>query len=240
MSRVEVIGGAELWLGDAREIVPTLAPVDSLITDPPYGIDFGGKSTKHTTRRHDGYIGGDTAEGPAVVALALAIAVRGAVFPGIRQMFRYPEPDDIGGIFCPAGAGVGRWGWVGYHPVLFYGTRPGSGLYPTCITSFATAEPSEHPCPKPEKWMRWLISLASLPGETVLDPFMGAGTTLVECIRAGRCGVGIEIEPKYYEIALRRIEAASRQADLFHAPAPAPRAAPADLFAVEAIATQGD
>ena len=67
--------------------------------------------------------------------------------------------------------------------------------------------------------MEWLVSRASpFLGETILDPFMGSGTTLVACAKLGRRGVGIEIDPDYFEIACRRVEEAYRQPDLFIPP----------------------
>jgi len=62
--------------------------------------------------------------------------------------------------------------------------------------------------------MRWIIGRSSLPGDTILDPFMGSGTTLVACQRMGRQGTGIELDPDYFEIACRRVDEAARQPDL--------------------------
>lgn len=78
-----------------------------------------------------------------------------------------------------------------------------------------TVEANGHPCPKPLGWMTWLVELASNPWEIVLDPFMGSGTTGVACVKLGRRFIGIEIEPKYFDIACKRIEAACAQPDLF-------------------------
>ena len=64
--------------------------------------------------------------------------------------------------------------------------------------------------------MEWLVSRTSdEPGQTILDPFMGSGTTGVACARLGRSFIGIEIEPRYFDIACKRIEDAYKQADLF-------------------------
>lgn len=64
---------------------------------------------------------------------------------------------------------------------------------------------SEHPCPKPEEFMRWLVGRVSLPGQTVLDPFMGSGSTLRAAKDLGRRAIGIEIEERYCEIAVKRL-----------------------------------
>jgi site-specific DNA-methyltransferase (adenine-specific) len=197
-------GGITILHGDAREIVPSLK-ADVLVTDPPYGVKFSGKVTKHTASGSGGYTIQDDADiGPEVVRVALPLVVRGAVFSGNRNLMAYPLPADIGCVFCPSGAGVGPWGFVGFHPVLFYGKRPGS-CQPTSIQSFDTVEKLGHPCPKPIRWMRWIVALTSLHGETILDPFAGSGTTLRAAMDLGRRAVGIEIEERYCEIAASRL-----------------------------------
>ncbi len=79
----------------------------------------------------------------------------------------------------------------------------------------AIADKNDHPCPKPLSWMEWLCDRASLPGDTIADPFMGSGTTGVACANLERKFIGIEIEPKYFDIACERIEAAYAQGRLF-------------------------
>jgi DNA modification methylase len=98
--------------------------------------------------------------------------------------------------------------------------------YPTVIASNETAEKNGHPVPKPVGWMTWLVSLASKRGETVLDPFMGSGTTGVAAIQLGRKFIGIERNPSYFDIAVRRIEQAYSQRPLFDA---APQVKPEQL-----------
>ena len=200
--------GITIYNSDCRDILPDIpaGSVDLVLTDPPYGINFTGKNTKHTTRTTDGYISADDSSvGPECVRRALNLAHRGIVFPGIRQLFLYPPPQDIGGVFCPAGAGIGRWGWICFHPILFYGQRPTSELHPTTTASFATSERNGHPCPKPLEWIYWAMKLGSRDGDLILDPFLGSGTTLVAAKRLGRRAIGIEIEEKYCEIAVKRL-----------------------------------
>jgi DNA modification methylase len=104
------------------------------------------------------------------------------------------------------------------HPVLFYGKDPKMpNAYANGKISTATAPDNGHPCPKPLQWMVWLVNRCSFDGETVLDPFMGSGTTLVAAKQLQRHAIGIEIEERYCEIAARRCE--NVHPSLFDAPA---------------------
>jgi len=87
----------------------------------------------------------------------------------------------------------------------------------------------QHPNEKPVNMVRHFLDLHSKDGNTVLDPFMGSGTTLVACAKLGRKGIGIELDPDYFDIACRRVEEAYRQPDLFIAPPVAPTQTGFDL-----------
>lgn len=197
--------GITIYHGDARDVLP-LVSADVLVTDPPYGVSFSGKVTKWT-KGAEGYTTDDNAEiGPEVVKMALPLVERGAVFTGNRNLVRYPEPHDIGSVFCPSGAGRGPWGFTLFNPILFYGKRPTTGMYPSSLMSFETAPSGvDHPCPKPTGWLKWLIGLVSVDGEVVIDPFVGSGSTLVAARELNRRAIGIEIEEKYCEIAVQRL-----------------------------------
>lgn len=198
-------GSCVIYHGDCRDLYRVEA--DVLVTDPPYGVEFAGKATKHTTTKSGGYIGGGDSPtvGPDIVSVLLGRVKRAAVFPGNRALFRYPEPRDIGCVYCPSGAGVGPAGFTCFHPILYYGPRASTVLRPASMQSFATANEPGHPCPKPLAWLLWLVALVSNPDETVLDPFMGSGTTLRAAKDLGRKAIGIEIEEKYCEIAAQRL-----------------------------------
>jgi len=227
--RVETIGDATLLLGDCRDLLPGIGAVDAVVTDPPYGVGFSGSTTKHSAKHGETYTQfHDTRENvsdiivPAVTA-ALSKAKCGIITPGIACMFDYPEPRAVGWIYYPSGANSGPWGFVCGQPIFYYGKDPylakQLGRLPNCFASTEAAEQNGHPCPKPIKQMEWLVNRASLAGDTVLDIFAGSGTTGVACARLGRRFIGIEVEPRYFDIACRRIEAAQRQKDLFvHAP----------------------
>jgi site-specific DNA-methyltransferase (adenine-specific) len=226
--RTEVIGDATLYLGDCREVLPGLSGVDAVVTDPPYGVLAGARDSRRNGHglakpNYAGY--DDTYENFTdliVVPLNMALDAcnRAAVFTG-PHIHEQRKPDAIGGVYCPAGCGRNVWGFKRFLPVLLYGGAPDLHLgafVPTAISSTEVAETVDHPTPKPTGWMKWLVNLTSRPGETVLDPFMGSGTTGVACHRLGRRFIGIEIEPRYFDIACRRIEEAQRQRDLFADP----------------------
>lgn len=193
-----------IYHGDCRDtfIRREIAEVgDVLITDPPYGVRFNGKYNTNT----GGYVSGDSDIGPIVVTEYLKLCDRGVVFTGNRLLQRYPVSRDVGGIYSPAGAGVGPWGFICFHVILFYGARPGGPKSPSTIRSSAISELCDHPCPKPIEWMKWAVTIGSIEGETVVDPFMGSGTTLRAAKDLGRKAIGIEIEERYCEIAARRM-----------------------------------
>ena len=225
MIHKEVIGNATLYLADCMDVLPTLERVDAVITDPPYGIELG--SAKGSPRHgltHTGYQGfEDTYEqfvSEIVPALncALDLADRAAVFTG-HHIHEQRKPDVIGGVYSPAAAGRNCWGFKTFLPLLLYGKAPDihKGSKSICLLSTESVDRSEigHPVPKPLGWMLWAISLASRPQETILDPFMGSGTTGVAAIQLGRKFIGIEREPKYFDIACKRIEQAVAQGQLF-------------------------
>jgi len=222
--RKEVIGNATLCLGDCLEILPTLEKVDAVITDPPYGIGAGSGTTslkrsksvydtEHFTDSED-YVRAIVI--PAIIeSLALANG-RALITCGVRCMFDYPRPRTIGGFYQPAGVGMSPWGFAGFNPVLFYGKDPRAGKGQSSVMTTLTERPSDdrHPCSKPLGAMVWMVNKGSLQNETILDPFMGSGTTGVACMNLGRKFIGIEIEPKYFDIACERISRAQAQGTL--------------------------
>lgn len=219
-----VIGGATLYLGDCREVLPTLDACDATITDPPYGVDLGcakGSGGAHGLQLQAYASYADTYENyvqqvvPALTQ-AMQLTGRAAVFIG-PHIHELPKFDALGCVYCSAATGRHQWGFKNFLPVLLYGTYPDlhkGAQYPTVIASNETAEKNGHPVPKPVGWMRWLVALTTRRGETVLDPFMGSGTTGVAAVQQGRQFVGIEREPKYFEIACERISRAQAQGQL--------------------------
>lgn len=202
-----------IYHADSRNLLPMLAGY-VLITDPPYGVNLG--ATKGTGGAHGlvkgAYEGLDDSYESwrdmvlPVINEAVKRAKRGAVFTG-PHLQEQPKASAIGGIYCPAGAGRHTWGFKTFLPVLFYGQAPNlqNGAKPNTLQSNARAEANDHPCPKPLEWMTWLIGLATEANDTVLDPFMGSGTTLRAAKDLNRRAIGIEQNEGYCEIAARRM-----------------------------------
>ena len=227
----------ELYCGDCLEVLRDMpsGSIDAVITDTPYGVGLTAKRAKQrggeVTVRPGSYLHDDTPEYiDTVVVPAInecrRIARCVVVTPGTRNMWRYPEPDDVGCFYSAAGTGMGRWGFTCMQPIFYYGKDPylaamlGSRPNSSGQTYPNDANEVAHPCAKPIRMMLWLVERASLEGMTVLDPFMGSGTTGVAAIMKGRRFFGIEINPNYCAIARQRIEEAAAQLSLFsHAPA---------------------
>jgi len=233
------IGDARLALGDCREVLPGLSGVDAVVTDPPYGIGFEYYSYDDNRANLRALIA-------SFVPACRSIAKRVVITPGQTQVWLYPEADWIASVQWDTTGSFGRCGYTQWMPVILYGNdvpgfgRTASGMLKSDVLTFSggagvgfqrDAEEKKHTCPKPLNVMEAIVSRFSDPADTVLDPFLGSGTTGVACARLGRKFIGCEIEPKYFDIACRRIEAAYRQADMF---VPRPKPAPlvtGDMFA---------
>lgn len=206
--------GIVIYHADAREVLDFIPAGCVLLTDPVYGIN-GGRGGDAREYGKGAYAIGSWADTDdyvrdvcvPVVKAILTKAVRGAVTPGNRCIGLYPGPSDIGCFWCPAAVTHGPWGFTNFNPILYYGKdfRAGKGALPAGIAVTEASEKNGHPCPKPIKAWQWLLDKVSLPGETVVDPFMGSGTTLRAAKDLGRRAIGIEIEEKYCEIAVRRL-----------------------------------
>ena len=214
--------GITIYNADCRDVLPQLEPVDLVLTDPPYGVMLG---ERPSALNKSGY--GSFQDSPEVVIplvlkmleLAAKITNRIVMTPGVKNMFAYPKPDHCGSIYYPSGAGCNSWGFSCWQPIFYYGKDPygGKGSRPDSFSSVEAAQKNGHPCPKPIGQWKKLLERVSLKGETVLDPFMGSGTTLVAAKALGLKAIGVEISKDYCDIAIERL----RQRSLF-ASLPAP------------------
>lgn len=206
-----------IYHGDARDVLPSVGPVDLVLTDPPYGIN-GGRGGTSRARARGAYSGtftsdDDTAQWVHAVAVPIVercieIATAVILTPGNKNFTAYPQPDSFGCFFQPQGTAAQRWGWADSQPVFYYGRSPIQGQRLEACSFRVTESVDDdygHPCPKPLiAWTRLLIK-GSRSGDLVLDPFMGSGTTLRAAKNTGRRAIGIEINEAYCESAAIRM-----------------------------------
>lgn len=230
-----VIGNAELWHGDCREVLPLLGRFDAVITDPPYGIGAdkgkkgsipfkGGKPVEmawHPENKWD-------AERPAPET--------------IRQVVSRGDVSIVwgGNYFADLLPPMGRWLWwdkCQTMPSYGDGELAWTNLAATTPKKFTLANNAlfaqrverHHPTQKPLQLMAWCLGFVP-SAVTVLDPFMGSGTTGVACAQLGKAFTGIERERKYFDIACERIARAQAQGSLLlDEPAQAPEQVGLDL-----------
>lgn len=242
--RKEVIGDCTLLLGDCLDIMPTLEPVDHVISDPPYEDELHGAIGR--IRRNDGremcqdlgFAGvnaGRASISSQTVALSTGWVILFTLAEGVRAW-----RDDLQGAglkwdttcfwikpdasprFNGQGPARGAecfvtgWAGAGYRKWNGGGKR---GVYTHCVNQ---GRQGEHPTEKPVPLMMDIVADFTQHEQRVLDPFMGSGTTGVACVRLGRAFTGIEQNPQWFDLSCRRIEEAYKQPRLFTEPAPKP------------------
>jgi len=221
MPRVEQIGLATLYLGDCREIAPTLERPAAVISDPPYGMRwdtnakrFSGGAESSQAQRGQGkdwgapVVGDDAAFDPAPWLAADAVVLWGAN--------HYAAALPIGTTLVWIKRLEGAFGSFLSDAEIAW-KKGGHGVY--CwrdLSLMAETRDRAHPTQKPVPLMRWCIEQAKVPpGGVILDPYMGSGSTGGAAVEMRHPFVGVEIDPGYFDTACRRIEAAQRQGDLF-------------------------
>ena len=202
-----------LYHGDCLDILPHLEPVDLVLTDPPYANDTDYGLYQDNTENLRYMVS-------KFVPLITEKSKLSMITCGVSNVSYYPKPKWIMAWVTPAGTGSGPFGFCCWQPILIYGDCPylkeGKGRKQDIIMHTEISKKNGHPCPKPRNLMGLLVQRGTIKEmETVLDPFLGSGTTAVACERLVRRWIGIEIEEKYCEIAVKRIEAERKQLKLF-------------------------
>jgi len=208
----EVIGNATLYLGDCLEVMKNMPDnlVDTVLTDPPYGIGF--EYETYDDNERDWYKLMDAAV-RLMRKLSKFIVMPVCRIDRLGWWYGTHAPDWI---ICWYKGSPGHRSNIGFNdwePHLVWG-KPPKQMHDYFYTPLIKDE-NGHPCPKPNGYSNWLVSRCVLEGGLVLDPFMGSGTTGVACMNLGRKFIGVEIEPKYFDIACKRIDMAERQGRLF-------------------------
>ena len=183
--------GITIYNADCREILPELPKVDLVLTDPPYGIDFRGLDWDKQI--------------PNWLPICRDISNNVVFTTAPLTLWNYPKPDWILSWHRPASSSRRPDGKFNHwSPILVYGKWEGD-IDIISLHAIANAMPHDfvHPCPKPVNLFYWIISNSE--AQTILDPFMGSGTTLVAAKKLGRKAIGIEISEKYCEIAVKRL-----------------------------------
>jgi DNA modification methylase len=199
------IGDCTLILGDCLEVLPTLSGVDAVVTDPPYGINRDGmhESTgSHGERKAYEFLGWDNAPPSSEIFEWIFANSDHQIIWGANYFTKYLPPS-MGWLFWDKGQRIcssdGELAFTSFDKALRVITLNRVEI---------AKDGAVHPTQKPVSLMTWCVSLIPASATTILDPFMGSGTTGVACVKMGRKFVGIEKERKYFDIACKRIREA--------------------------------
>jgi site-specific DNA-methyltransferase (adenine-specific) len=201
VTEVVTIGDATLYLGDCADVLSTLERVDCVITDPPYGIGIANNPVRQAHQKMDW-----DASTPDASLLNKILALGGVSIVWGGNYFDLPpsqcflvwdkvQPQDFSLAMC-------EMAWCS--------KKSPAKMHRQSVLSYR----KDHPTQKPVELMVWCIEQAGNP-QTILDPFMGSGTTGVACAQLGRTFTGIERERKYFDIACERISRAQAQGQMF-------------------------
>ncbi len=217
--RQEIIGGATLYLGDCREILPTLSGIGAIISDPPYGIGYahGGNDVvgighgRYSTHFAKEKIDGDDEpfDPSPLLALGLPTVLFGA------NHFAHCLPPSAKWLIwdkraashhCNDFADV-EMAWTNIDGVARIFRHHWDGM----MKASEQGQARVHPTQKPVALMKWVIGQFPVAPSVIADPFMGSGTTGVAAVQLQRQFIGIELNEKYFDVACRRIDDAQRQ-----------------------------
>ena len=216
-----IIGDATLYLGDCLDILPTLLKVDVVITDPPFGVGNFVQVTGRLGGRGDGRGKSVTwNEAPPSEAFFRLLREKSKHRIIWGANFFNCFEDRGGAIIWDKAQSMPNFGKADIASCTHFQKTE---IVRIPWTNFSVAHEAEtdHPCERPVRLYEWCIDY--LPEhDSVLDPYLGSGSCGVAAIRRGKSFIGIEREPKYFDIACRRIEQASAQGKLFESDQPKP------------------
>lgn len=221
-------GRCDLYLADARDVLPAIEKIGLLCTDPPYGVAFKSNwaGSEHAPIAND--------DDPSLAIVRSVLALAWARLDRDRHAYTFEVPIDEGVsaradiIWNKARTSMGDLSlpWAKSYETIRFAVKgsgvktPRGGLTARMRHGSVIEVPStggvtakRHPTEKPLALMRQLIESSSVIGDTVLDPFMGVGSTCVAALALGRRAIGIEIDPGYFEIARIRCEYATQGYD---------------------------
>ncbi len=217
--KVERIGDATLYCGDCLEIMPTLEKVDAVVTDPPYGVKrdkgfggFGGFGKPIERRRYEADFWDQSRPPRALFDLMLE-----------RSCFSFIFGGNYFADMLPPGTHWVVWDKLNTMPTfgdceLAWTNSDRKSVKKITVEYnglIGKEQDRRHPTQKPVLLLERVLETYSKHSQTIMDPFMGSGTTGVACANLGRKFIGIELEERYFQIACERIEAAYAQGRLF-------------------------
>lgn len=202
--------GIVIYCGESSKILQKLGNFDLGFTDPPYGID--GSSGAINKARAKGKYTNDFDDTPLYVSSVVVPIIEQLiakctgviVTPGNKNFMAYPQPVSFGSFFQPASSGMQTFGNSDSQPIFYYGKNPTKKNLGTPCSYQLTETPQKsiHPCPKPINiWTKLLVNF-TIEGQSVIDPFMGSGTTLKAAQNTGRKATGIELSEDYCKEAV--------------------------------------
>lgn len=190
--RIETIGDATLYLGDCREILPTLGKVDAVVTDPPYGIDYGRNGSfqaSHGWSQWREKVEWDVDRPEKEVFDLILSASKEQIIWGGNYFSDYLPPSMQWLVWDKGQRDFSladfEMAWSSQHKAARIMTYP---------RARALQDGKEHPTQKPLELMRWCIDLLPPKFATICDPFMGSGTTGVAAVNKGKSFIGVERE----------------------------------------------
>jgi len=208
--RKEIIGDCTLYLGDCMEVMPLLDKVDAVVTDPPYGIG----AENHAGGSDNGWTQWEKKEwdskrpDKSIFDIMLSVSNIQVIWGG-NYFTDYLSPTmqwlvwDKGQRDFSLADCEFAWSSQNRASRIFDYAR-----------AKALQDGKQHPTQKPIELMKWCINLLPKNTKTILDPFMGSGTTGVACVKMGRKFIGIELDEGYFDIACQRIRDAYAQPDM--------------------------
>lgn len=203
------IGNATLYLGDCRDVLPTLGKVDAVVTDPPYGLATGKRKCGGSKSLEWGEQDWDREICQPAVDMSVA-AGKQVILWGGNYYDLPPSRCWLAWDKCQPDA----WYSTAHFELAWTNMDRNARRWRMSQVEAYSGMDKAHPSQKPLRLMLWCLNLIP-DAKTILDPFMGSGTTGVAAVQMGRDFIGIEREHKYFEIACKRIEDAQRQGDLF-------------------------
>jgi len=226
VKRARVIGDCELLQGDCLEIMPGLEPFDALVTDPPYGMSF---QSNYRNEKHKKIANDNSCE---ILGWACDLQFHHSAYVWMRwdNLIELRKPKSLitwvkdnhsmGDLSHEHGRQTEVCAFYNGPDHYFPKERPVDVI--RCPRTGNIHHPTEKPVALMEAVVEWTSG-------GVVDPFMGSGTTLVACAKLGRRGIGIELDPDYFDIACKRVEDAYRQPDMFVAASAPPKQEAMDI-----------